>query len=271
MTTPPPLSQPVDALALRNRLGGLEHTYRPESEVSVQEKYRPWYIAGSLVAIAALLGGGALLWIYVHWGVALFPLWIGILATGLVVRGPLFRKGLAAKRLHLFEHGLVVDGGGGGDLFAVRWDRALLYQETVREVINYKGTQTPFNSSHSSVVVAPGGAKTELTDFYKESGTWSVLLAEAIAHAQVDKVWKAVQEGGTIGFGPYTLSRSGITKGSAEGLSWGDVSEVAVRGGFALVWRTGQTKAWGSCSAKQVPNLLVFLTIAENLRRRQPR
>ncbi|MBT2542905.1 hypothetical protein J7E99_19885 [Streptomyces sp. ISL-44] len=267
MTVPTSPSRAVDALAVRHRLGSLEHTFRPESEVGVQEKYRVWFIVGSLVAIAALLGSGVLLWVKVHWGVALFPLWIGVLAAGAVANSPLFRKGLAARRLHLYEHGLVVNTTGSG-LFTVRWERAVLYQETVQEVIDYKGTQTPVGRSHASVLVAPGGEKARITDVYAGSPTWAPLIAEAVARAQVEKVWKLVREGGTVDFGPFKLSGAGVTSASGEMLPWRDVSEVAVRGGMVCVWRAGQTKAWQAPQAQQVPNLLVFLTIVDNLRRR---
>lgn len=265
MTVPTSPSPAVIALAVRHRLGDLEHTFGPKSEVGVQEKYRALFVVGSLAAMAALLGGGVLLWVKVHWGVAMVPLWIAVVAGGLVANSPLFRKGLAGRRLHLYEHGLVVNTTGRR-LFAVRWERTLLYQETVQEVINYKGTQTPTGRSHASVLVAPGGEKARITDLYAGSPTWAPMIAEAVARAQVEKVWKLVREGGTVGFGPFKLSSAGVANASGEILPWRDVSEVAVRGGMVCVWRSGQTKAWQAPQAHKVPNLLVFLTIVDNLR-----
>ncbi|MFJ4864458.1 MULTISPECIES: DUF6585 family protein [unclassified Streptomyces] len=265
MTVPTSPSPAAKALATRHRLGGLEHTFRPESEVAVQEKYRIWFVIGSLAGIAALLGGGVLLWVKVHWGAAIFPLWIGVVAAGLVSRSPLFRRDLASRRLHLYEHGLVVNTSGS-KLFAARWERVVLYQETVQEVIDYKGTQTPVGRSHASRLVAPGGQQALITHAYAGSHTWAPLIAEAVARAQVEKVWKLVREGGTVGFGPYKLSGSGITNASGEVLPWREVSEIAVRGGMVCVWRAGRTQAWAAPQAQLVPNLLVFLTIADNLR-----
>ncbi|MFD7026845.1 DUF6585 family protein [Streptomyces sp. NPDC059917] len=266
MTVPTPSSRAAESLAARHRLGALEHTFRPESEVGLQEKYRIWFVIGSLAGIAALFGGGVLLWLEVSWVGAMYPLWIGVLAAVAVARSPLFRKGLAAKRLHLYEHGLVVDKNRGA-LFAVRWERAVLYQETVQEVIDYKGTRTPVGRSHASVVVAPGGERVRITDVYAGSATWGPLLAEAVARAQAEKVWQKVSEGGTVRFGPLALSRTGVTHESRETLPWAEVSEVAARGGMVCVWRTGLTKAWAAPQAPKVPNLLVFLTIADALRR----
>ncbi|MFF2787030.1 DUF6585 family protein [Streptomyces sp. NPDC058049] len=267
MTVPTSPSPAAHTLATRHRLGNLQHTFRPDSEIGIQEKYRIWFIIGSLVGVAALLGGGVLLWVKVHWGVAIFPLWIGVVAAWLVGQSPLFRPGLAARRLHLYEHGLVVNTSGSR-LFAARWERVLLYQETVQEVIDYKGTRTPVSRAHASQLVAPGGQKVRITDVYAGSHTWAPLMAEAVARAQVEKVWKLVRQGGTVGFGPYKLSGAGVTNASGEVLPWRDVSEVAVRGGMVCVWRAGQTKAWAASQAQKVPNLLVFLTVVDDLCRR---
>ncbi|MER5730601.1 DUF6585 family protein [Streptomyces sp. NPDC002138] len=268
MTVPTSPSREADALATRHRLGALEHTFRPESEVSVGEKHRIWFILGSLAGIAALVGGGVLLWVEVSWTIAMYPLWIGLLAAGVVARSPFFRRGLAGKRLYLYEHGLVVNTTGRA-LFAVRWERAVLYQETVQEVIAYKGRQTPVGRSHASVLVAPGGRKARITDFYAGAQTWAPLIAEAVARAQTEKVWKLVRDGGTVGFGPFAVSAAAVTHTSHGALPWSEVGEVAVRGGAVYVWRAGQSKAWGHCQAPKVPNLLVFLTIVDAIRRGQ--
>ncbi|MFJ9342308.1 DUF6585 family protein [Streptomyces sp. NPDC101733] len=94
------------------------------------------------------------------------------------------------------------------------------------------------------------------------------MIAEAVARAQVENVWKLVREGGTVGFGPHELSGTGVTNASGEVPAWEDVTEVAVRGGMDCVWRAGLTKAWAAPQAQQVPNLLVFLTLVDPLRRR---
>ncbi|AWZ07287.1 hypothetical protein DRB96_25005 [Streptomyces sp. ICC1] len=149
----------------------------------------------------------------------------------------------------------------------MRWEQAVLYQQTVQEVIDYKGTQTPVGRTHNSQLVAPGGQKAQITDVYADSPTWAPLIAEAVARAQVDKVWKLVGEGKTVAFGPYKISGAGVTNAAGEVLPWRDVNEVAVRGGIVCVWRTGRTKAWAASQAHKVPNLLVFLTIVDNLHR----
>ncbi|KOU73269.1 hypothetical protein ADK57_09145 [Streptomyces sp. MMG1533] len=230
----------------------------------MQEKYRGLFIAASLTATVCLATGGVLLWVLVAWWLAAYPLIFSALAIGGLLNSPNFRKKLGAQRLHLFERGLLLDRGAGR-LFAVRWDQAVHYQETVQQVINYKGTKTPFNSAHNSTLVAPNGTRVEISSFFADYGTWLPLIAEAIARAQAQQVWEAVREGQKVGYGPFSLDATGISAERNGILPWSAVETIDVREGFVVVRQHGQPRAWALAEVKTVPNLLVFLTVASNL------
>jgi hypothetical protein len=265
MSVPGSPSPEVARLASRENFGRLEHTFPPRKEVDVQEKYRGLFIAGSLAAVACLATGGILLVVYVHWGFALYPLFGAVLGGGALFKSPNFRKRLGSRRLHLFERGLLVDLGAGR-LFAVPWDQAVHYQETVMEVAYYNGTSHPTGkSAHTSTLVASGGAKVEISDFFADFGTWVPLITEAIGRAQAQKAWEAVLEGRKVTYGPFELDTIGITAKRKGTLPWPMVETIDVQGGYVIVRQYGRRKAWAHPKVKTVPNLLVFLTVAANL------
>ncbi|GKQ40625.1 DUF6585 family protein [Streptomyces sp. A012304] len=257
-------SPEVTRLALRNGFGRLERTFLPRKEVNVKEENRRLFMAAAVSAIAILATGGVLLWIFVSWALALFPLWVAVLAIGALFNSPNFRKKLGSHRLYLFEEGLLLDTGAGR-LFAVRWDQAVHYQETVQEVINYKGTKTPFKSAHTSTLVAPDGTSVQISDFFADYGTWVPLIAEAIARAQAQRVWEAVRDGQKAAYGPFELDAGGIADKRRGTLPWSAVEAIDVREGLVVVREHGQVRAWAQAQVKTVPNLLVFLTVASNL------
>ncbi|GAA3289740.1 hypothetical protein GCM10020295_02320 [Streptomyces cinereospinus] len=171
MSVPGSPSPEVAGLAFRNGLGRLERTFLPRKEVNVKEGSRGLFMAASVTAIACLATGGVLLWVFVSWALAPYPLFITVLAIAALLRSPNFRRKVGSRRLHLFEEGLLVDMGAGR-LFAVRWDQAVHYQETVQEVVNHQGTKTAFRSAHTSTLVAPDGAKVQISDSFADYGTW---------------------------------------------------------------------------------------------------
>lgn len=264
MSVPGSPSPEVAQLASRRGFGRLDHTFLPRKEVNVQEKYRRLFLAASLAGIASLATGGILLWVHFSWWVGWYPLFFSALSTGALINSPNFRKKLGSQRLHLFERGLIVDKGAG-KLFAVRWDQAVHYQETVQEVIIYKHTKTPLNTTHTSTLVAPNGTRAQISSRFADFGTWLPLISEAITRAQAQKVWEAVHEGHKVSHGPFSVDAAGISTEREGALPWSAVATIDVGGGFVAVRRHGQPKAWALAKVETVPNLLVFLTVTSNL------
>lgn len=264
MSVPGSPSPEVAQLASRRGFGRLEHTFLPRKDVNVRERYRGLFIAGSVTGIAGLATGGILLWVYTSWWAGMYPLLFSVLSMGGLFNSPNFRKRLSSQRLHLFERGLLVDRGAG-QLFAVRWDQAVHYQETIQEVIVYKGTKTPFNTTHTSTLVAPNGARAEISSRFADFGTWLPLISEAIARAQTQKVWEAVREGQKVSHGPFSVDATGITTEREGVLPWSAVATIDVGGGFVAVRQHGQPKAWALAKVETVPNILVFLAVTSNL------
>ncbi|MGH1556026.1 hypothetical protein ACRAWF_42195 [Streptomyces sp. L7] len=79
-----------------------------------------------------------------------------------------FNPRQAAKRLHLFEHGMIADQETGVGTVAVRWDRIRLYEEQVQKIIN--GIPGPI--LYTCVATSPGASVT-VTNFYENPRTWA--------------------------------------------------------------------------------------------------
>nr|WP_217422857.1 DUF6585 family protein [Streptomyces sp. 8P21H-1] len=232
--------------------------------MKVQEGHRRLFVAGSLAGVACLASGGILLWVFVSWAFALYPLLITALAVGALFRSPNARKKLGGRRLYLFEEGMVVDMGARR-LFAVRWDQAVHYQETLNQVAAYKDVKTTLQSAHTSTLVAPGGTKIQITHAFADHGTWAPLIAQAIARAQTQRVWESVQQGRRAAYGPFELDTTGIATRRKGRLPWSAVAAIDVREGSLLVRQHGQPRAWAHAPVGSIPNFLVFLTVASNL------
>lgn len=264
MSVPGSPSPEVTQLASRRGFGRLEHTFLPRKEVNVRENHRGLFIAACLTGVAGLATGGILLGVYTSWWAGAYPLLLSALSISGLLGSPNFRKRLDSQRLHLFERGLLVDKGAG-QLFAVRWDQAVHYQETVQDVINYKGTKTPFNTTHTSTLVAPNGTKMEISSRFADFEIWLPLISEAIVRAQAQKVWEAIREGRKVSHGPFSVDATGISTERAGTLPWAGVAAIDVSGGLVAVRQHGQPRPWELVKAGTVPNLLVFLTVTSNL------
>ncbi|MEH0423592.1 DUF6585 family protein [Streptomyces sp. B21-083] len=170
----------------------------------------------------------------------------------------------ASKRLHLFEHGMIVQPQFGDGMTAFRWDSAKLYQDITQLIVN--GIPTPTKYVYS--ISAPSFGGMEITEFYERPETWGPLLQEAILRAQGQAVLDSVRADGTVDFGSFTVSRTGVVIRGKKPLPWSEVHGVQVKGGAVHVMKYGTSSPWFTVPASGVTNLHLFLAIAENLYRK---
>ncbi|WP_371660128.1 DUF6585 family protein [Streptomyces sp. NBC_00280] len=241
--TPSPPSPEAAALAARHQLGALEGSFAPKR-------------LGVLMFL-----------VYLHtvFVFSMFFLVPGVLFFWWLRRFPNFSRKQAAKRLHLFEHGMIVQPQSGDGMTAFRWDSARVYQDITQLIVN--GTPTPAKYVYSVVAPSFGGA--EVTEFYERPETWGPWMQEAVLRAQGQTVLEAVLEGGTVDFGALSVSSNGVTGTGKRVLPWSEVQEIDVKGGRVYVRKAGESgPPWSNVAVSGVANLLVFLTVAENLGRK---
>jgi hypothetical protein len=133
MTVTTSLSPEAAELAARHRLGALVGTFAPKRLGKLIFALYIFTLVNLLVAfvIPALV----------------FFWWLR--------RTPNFSRKQAAKRLYLFENGVIVHPQFGDGMIAVRWDSIRLYQEITQVIIN----DVPGPVKYAYSVVAPGGSR----------------------------------------------------------------------------------------------------------------
>ncbi|WP_406530930.1 hypothetical protein, partial [Streptomyces sp. I8-5] len=109
-TLPPEAAE----LAATHRLGALQGTFTPKR---LNKLLFALYIFTTIHLLAIFVIPGVL-----------FFWWLR--------RTPDFSRRQAAKRLHLFEHGLMVHPQSGDGVVVIRWDSVRLYQNITQKIIN---------------------------------------------------------------------------------------------------------------------------------------
>jgi hypothetical protein len=243
MTATTSLSPEAAELAARHRLGALEATFAPKR-------------LGKLIFALYIFTLVNLLLAFVIPALVFFW-WLR--------RTPNFSRKQAAKRLYLFENGMIVHPQFGDGMIAVRWDSIRLYQEITQVIIN----DVPGPVRYAYSVVAPGVTGTTITEFYDRPETWGPWMQEAIVRAQGPAVLESILEGQRTNFGGFSVSRTGMATTGKSQLPWPDVQEIHVKAGRVYVMKTGESSPWFSAPVSDIANYYVFLTIATNLCRQQ--
>jgi len=198
----------VAALAYQRELGQHLRTYLPK---------RPGL--GMLVLLVLSTGipfvVAVLLAINGAWPPAGFCLLLAALFAATALRFPTFNRKLAARRVYLFQHGIIHAGKRG--LADYRWDAIAWVMQ-------------------------------QITD----------QLPNAVA---------LVQQGQTVGFGDLGINAEGLVSTRHGVLPWRELQEVQVVQGYVKLRRAGKWLPWSNQPAAKIPNLFVFLTLADQLQR----
>ncbi|GGV93956.1 hypothetical protein GCM10015535_57970 [Streptomyces gelaticus] len=236
---PTTLSSEAAELASSHQLGALEGTFTPKR---LNKALFALYIFTTLnLLVMFVIPGLLFLW------------WLR--------RTPDFSRRQAAKRLHLFENGMIVHPESGDGTVVIRWDSVRLYQDITRKVIN--GIPGPTEYAYSAV--GPDRAGARITHFYEDPESWGPHMQQAVLRAQGPAVLQSVLAGETVNLGDISLSRTGLTARGKGHLPWSGVQEIQVAAGRVHVMGTGGSGQWCSVAVSDIANLHVFLAVAQHL------
>lgn len=236
---PNTLSPEAAELAATHRLGALQGTFTPKR---LNKAIFVLYVFTTLHLLAMLVIPGLL-----------FFWWLR--------RYPDFSRRQAAKRLHLFENGLIVHPESGDGRAVIRWDSVRLYQDITQKIIN----GIPSTTEYVYSAVGPGRDHARITHFYEGPETWGPHMQQAVLQAQGPAALESILAGETVNFGEFSLSRTGLTARGKGHLPWSGVQEIQVSAGWANAMGTGGSGRRCSAAVSDIANLHVFLAVAQHL------
>lgn len=193
-------------------------------------------------------------------GLACFVL-PGLMFVWILMQSPNLSRKQAAKRIHLFENGLVVaDGTGPTDAF--RWDSLTALQQITRKYANgvYVGT------TYLYTLFKQDGSSVKLTNFYADPERWGAAIQHEITRTQLPRVMASLEQGGTVRFGDIAMTKGGISTTKRGAVQWNEIENIEVKDGTVFLAKAGKMLSWSNTPVAKIPNFFLFLTLVDHLR-----
>ncbi|MEW2615820.1 DUF6585 family protein [Streptomyces sp. NPDC047880] len=190
---------------------------------------------------------------------------LGAYFLWLAAQTPNLSRKQAARRLHLFEHGLA-EVGKNGEISAFRWDSMTVLQEITERYANgvYVGTIYVYTLHRLD------GTTLKVTGFYDQPERWGAALQQEITRAQLPGLLARLRQGETLTCGELSVNPGGVatTKGS---LTWLEIEKVEISQGVLVLRKAGKKLPWARMPVKNIPNLFLFIALIDWLRHGDPR
>jgi hypothetical protein len=205
-------------------------------------------------------GTGRLITLLVF-GVVFLVAIVGFMFLWLAFRTPNLNKKLAAKRVYLFEYGFVT-ADRTGPLEVYRWDAIhTVFQEITDRYANGVKVATTYKFT----INRADGATVTLTEFYADIAGLGRHISEQVANVHLPSVQHALAAGRPVPFGDVALSTAGVSTPRGESVPWEQIEAVQVRSGYVSFRRAGKWLSISRTAAKDIPNLYLFLYLANRL------
>jgi molecular chaperone DnaK len=94
--------------------------------------------------------------------------------------------------------------------------------------------------------------------------------ARHIATAQLPAAQAALARGEELTFGDITISAGGVRAGQRDPVPWTEISDVEVEHGTVRIKQAGKSLPLSRRPVSEIPNFLLFATLADTLRKRGP-
>jgi hypothetical protein len=246
----------VAALASHRQFGPHLRTYLPKRLGAGRLVLFTLFIGAPLVLAVVAAASGV--WV----GTALclaFVLCFGAFLS----RAPNFNRTLAARRVHLFQHGFI-QAGGKGTLADYRWDAiAWVQQRITKRYVN----GVHIGTFYVYTIARRDGPVLKLTEFYEGIAELGRQISQEVTRVKLPNAIALLQQGQTVSFGDLAISTDGIVSSRNGLLPWRELDEVQVVQGYVKLRKAGKWLAWSNKPAAVIPNRFVFLTLADQLQR----
>ncbi len=144
-----------------------------------------------------------------------------------------------------------------GQTVVVRWVQvAEVWQNVIQ---TYHGSVRT-NTTHIYTVRLTDGRKFVFNGQVDKIAGLGAALQQQCAAWMLPRARAAYDAGELITFGPFAISRDGITKGRAT-LPWEQVQQVELRQGVLHIRKKGERRDWAFAVASKIPNLPVLMAL----------
>jgi molecular chaperone DnaK len=190
-------------------------------------------------------------------------------------------------RVFEFEHGLVQEPAGSPPL-TFRWDQIA----TVRQysVVSYKSTGSYQWTSFTYTFTRGDGASVEIKGTFQDPARapWrkqralqrdphhvtqrkyaelGQAAARRVAEAQLPAAQAALARGEEVTFGDIAISATGVRTARRDTVPWAEITEVTVQKGIVSIRRAGKFWPLSGQGVSKIPNFVLFMALAEALRK----
>ncbi len=146
----------------------------------------------------------------------------------------------------------------GGQTVAVRWDDVTEVWQNVIET--YRGSAHT-NTTYIYTVRLADGRKFVFNNQVDKIAGLGAAMQKACAERMFPRARAACDAGESVAFGPFAVSRIGLSAGGKT-LPWEQVERVELRRGVLHVMQKGQRRDWAFAMASKIPNLPVLMALA---------
>lgn len=162
-------------------------------------------------------------------------------------------------RVVVFDTGLVRASGSKNEV--VRWDELATVFQDITHYYRY-GVRT--RTRHVYTLFTRDNRKVLLTDSIVNVEALGNTIQQEVTRRLLPQYTQAYNSGGSVTFGRFTLNKAGLSYGG-ETIPWEQVEAVNINQGRISVRKQGKWLNWAGQNASSVPNLIVFLTLVDQI------
>jgi hypothetical protein len=149
----------------------------------------------------------------------------------------------------------------GSEVIPCRWDEiACIWQR----IVAYYSRGAYTGSSFKYIIQRADGGQIILTQLFHRIYRLGERIQLELQTRLVPQALAAVKEGQTLPFGPFSLSQQGLTTPKGV-IPWNEVQQVRTQFNWVTIERRGQRPDASAGRVDTVPNLQVFLTVADKV------
>lgn len=259
MSQPPNLPPEIVGYTHPQRLGRPVAIYHPKRLAAWRLVLLLLFTLGSFALALLFLANAPT----TTWPAALIFLGCGALFLVVLLRAPNFNPRRAARRVYVFEYGLLYADGSGA-LAEYPWYTIMsVQQKIVERYVNGIHTGT----TYLYTITRNDGNVLKLTEFFDGIAQLGLGISQQVSQIHLPHAAAAVQRGETVPFGDLAVNAAGVVSARHGLLPWAELDEVRVVQGYVRLRKAGKWLPWSHKPAAEIPNLFVFLTLADQLQR----